>query len=393
MENGLRSNPLPSIGDLNQRIASLQSKQRMMAEQANAERTRKLADANLLEIKTVRAINEFESRRDTANAEIQRIADRKAELERQYSKLAEDFKAAKEEKLDESITICDKCGQPFPAERIDRIRKNFAESIEIKKRVINTTAANTKHELKELEKQTVTVPDEKILKDLQKDLTKVRKNITALSKEIDVSGTKEYKALDVEIAKVRQEIAEYDVKVSEQRSVNHAISEKRSQLNRISDQLAQTAVNDHIDAQIDEAKQKQREYAQASANAEKILDQLSRISMEKNRLLTEQVNSHFDGVKFRLFEQQKNGEFRDCCVPLVPTKDGEYRDITFSANTAAIVRGQLAIISGLQKFYGQNLPVFLDQGEMLDSVSKESIQTNYQLIMLCVSDDKELVIA
>ena len=153
------------------------------------------------------------------------------------------------------------------------------------------------------------------------------------------------------------------------------------------DRIAETKVNERIDRQIAELKQKQREYSQAEANAQRILDQLSEVSMAKNKALTDQVNSHFEIVRWELFEILKNGEYRDCCVPLIRNSNGEYRKFGESANTALEVRGKLDIISGLQNFYDQHLPVFADGFEALDEENAKLIHMDTQLITLSVSEE------
>ena len=392
MESILKNNPLPDIGDLNEKISVCEHQMWILATDANSNRLIKLSNARDILSDLQRQKSNLEYEYQTAVGAEEERKDRIDALKNIYNDYAESFRKLKGIKFDENSNICKYCGQPLPKEQADQNRKKFEAEIERQKLEINRSAGKTKKDIRELESHPVDIPDKGKIAELEKQIAEKQQEVDFLSVEVDVTGTDEYKKYEAEIQKIRSDIADWDEKSAEQRRMINDIAEKRIQLNHISDQLAQSVVNDHIDKQIEEAKQKQREYAQASANAEKILDQLSRISMEKNRLLTEQVNSHFDGVKFRLFEQLKNGDFRDCCVPLVPTADGEYRDITFSANTAAIVRGQLAIISGLQKFYGQNLPVFLDGAECLDA-EHSKIETDFQLIMLKVSDDKNLVIA
>ena len=135
-----------------------------------------------------------------------------------------------------------------------------------------------------------------------------------------------------------------------------------------------------------------RQYSQALADAESMLYQLQLISQRKNELLSEQVNSHFTRVKFRLFVTQKNGEIKEDCTPMVLCSDGEYRDMTYSANTAAIVAAKLDICAGLQKFYGQNLPIWLDGAECLDEANRNNLKLDNQLVLLCVSEDEKLTV-
>ena len=69
------------------------------------------------------------------------------------------------------------------------------------------------------------------------------------------------------------------------------------------------------------------------------------------------------------------------------------RDMTYSANTAAIQAAKLDICRGLQKFYGQELPIFLDSAECFDEFNRQSLAVmDTQLILLCVSEDEGLVL-
>ena len=105
----------------------------------------------------------------------------------------------------------------------------------------------------------------------------------------------------------------------------------------------------------------------------------------RNELLTEEINEHFGIVSFKLFDYQKNGEYKETCIPEV--KDGnEWKVIGLEANTALSTLGKLDILDGLQKFYGQNLPVFIDFAAELDEKSMGKIQTEMQLIFLVVNN-------
>ena len=66
--------------------------------------------------------------------------------------------------------------------------------------------------------------------------------------------------------------------------------------------------------------------------------------------------------------------------------------MTYSANTAAIVAAKLDICVGLQKFYGQELPIWLDGAECFDEENRKMLMLDRQLILLCVSEDERLVV-
>ena len=392
MEEDLKNNPLPRVGDLNQQIVTLENQQKMLTANANAERRQALLDKKEELARLTSKKSELEREILIAKGAEEERHGRVKSLQETYDKLAESFQKLKQQKFDESTNICKYCGQMLPFDKAEQNRAFFEKEIQRQKDEINHNAARIKKEIKDLESHPVEIPDGSELETLASQISVIEKEAVALDKHIDVSDTEEYKSLDKQIKVIYTQIDELDEARNKQSQVEQLIAKDRMELNAIRDKLAQTKVNERIDAQIAEAKQKQREYAQAVANAEKILNQIAKVSMKKNEVLTEQVNSHFTRVKFKLFETLKNGEVRDCCIPMVDTGNGEYRDILYAANTAAIVLGQFDVISGLQKFYGQNLTVFLDGAECLDTAHSH-IDVDYQLILLRVTDDSELVIS
>ena len=131
---------------------------------------------------------------------------------------------------------------------------------------------------------------------------------------------------------------------------------------------------------------------QKKADAENILYQIQLIGQKKNEMLSDQVNSNFTLVKFRLFTYLKNGEIKDDCTPMVLCSDGEYRDMTYSANTAAIMAAKIDICVGLQKHYGQTLPIWVDGAECFDEENRKKLKTDRQLLLLCVTEDERLTV-
>ena len=118
-----------------------------------------------------------------------------------------------------------------------------------------------------------------------------------------------------------------------------------------------------------------------------ILDQLSLLNMKKNTMLQDAVNSNFSIIKWVLFETLKNGTYKDACIPTINGKKfGE------SMNTGLETLARIDAMNGIQKFFGLDYPIFLDNAEHLDKNSLASIDTDHQLIVLTVSDDEGLVI-
>ena len=391
IEAEIASNPIPSIGELNQRLVFLEKQAKQLTAEANADRIRKLmeVDAEIGRLKNELSskTNEFEFKKSNVSESM--IG--KNAFEKKFDELRSEVERVKAEEYVMGDTVCPYCGQELPVHKLDEAKQHFDADKVKKLNEINETAKQVRRQQKNLEniiRESTTAMqtlDAEII-ELSKQIDHKKQVRVPLEKAVNVSGTEEAERIMKEILTVRHQIASRDNLVEAEDVRRREIREKKQSIREIDDVLAQEKNNTRIDSQIADMKQKQREYAQAKADAEKILYQLSQVSMAKNNMLEEQVNSHFSIVKFKLFDQQKNGEYKDCCIPTIRNEDGKYRVFGESANTALMIRGQMDIISGLQKFYGQHLPVFLDGAEAMDEKNRKQINMDTQVIMLCVSD-------
>lgn len=396
-ESDMRENAIPSAEQLSEQVMLINQKMRMLNEDADHERRMKFESArnsvSAITMKLQSRRKELTEREAVVSSELCRVQNAKKEFDR----LGEEFGKAKAEQFDETSNICKYCGQPLPADTAEENKQRFATAKQEKMDAINRAALEQRNVMRDAQDKAKTaeegIPEIKsAISELEHQLTEAETNVKIFETPTDATSAPEYKNLESELKAINQKIVDRDRMISERAEQEVAIRTMKTELREVQDQLALAQANERIDNQIEELRDEQKQKAQAVADAEKILYQLSQISMKKNELLEEQVNSHFTRVKFRLFRYLKNAEVKDDCTPLVLTSDGEYRDATFSANTAAIVLAKLDIIAGLQKFYGVNYPVILDGGECLDS-ENSNIDVPYQLIMLKVTDDPELKIS
>ena len=395
-ENDLNENPVSSVDQLNELLLLNGQKIHSLEEDADRERKRKYEDAKANEAEIVKKLQTRRkeiTERETAIAE---ETARKNNATREFGRLGEDFAKVKAEVFDESSNICKYCGQPLPADTAEENKQRFAKAKQDRMNEINHAALAQKNIMRDADDKKQSAEDgipeiKSAILALEHELEEAETASKIFETPVDISTTDEYKKLVAEQDAIKRKIADRDKAVEEQADKRFAIRSWKEELRKVQDELAMVKVNAGIDKQISELREEQRQKGQVVADAEKILYQLSQISMKKNELLTDQVNSHFTRVKFRLFRYQKNGEVKDDCTPLVLNSNGEYMDATFSANTAAIELAKLDIIAGLQKFYGVDYPVILDGAECLDSTNS-NIDVPFQLIQLGVSDDPELVI-
>ena len=314
--------------------------------------------------------------------------------------------------FDENSTVCSLCGQTLPADKIEQLKADF-ESRKEKARVdaaqrladaknnfitqkrsnldgIKANGTAKKNLIDELTKKNVDL--QAVIDDLKEQekvaaahKEELSKKLAGIPEEADYTQNEEYVKLNTRHNEVLAEIerlqAADDAEIVASLKIEKA--DLRSQLEEINKIIAQAANNIRIDEQIADMQKKQREYEQAKADAEKILHQLKEVSKRKNALLVEEINQHFGIVSWKLFDYQKNGEYKEVCVPMV---DGKEFGVT--TNTGREIQAKLDICNSFQKFFDMYVPIFLDGAESLNNEYIPAVDT--QLILLTVTEDKQL---
>ena len=319
---------------------------------------------------------------------------------------------AKKWVFDESTTVCSLCGQKLPEDKIEQLKDDFKRRKEEARTdamrkladAKNNFAAQKKSNLEEIkakgtarknliEELTKKNADLQAIIDDLKEQEKVvvarkeelSKRLSELPEEADYTQNEKYVKLNARHNEVLAEIERLQA-ADDAEIVTSLKIEKvdlKSRLEEVSKIIAQAANNVRIDEQIADMQKKQREYEQAKADAEKILHQLKEVSKRKNELLVEEINQHFGIVSWKLFDYQKNGEYKEVCVPMV---DGKEFGVT--TNTGREIQAKLDICNSFQKFFDMHVPIFLDGAESLNDEYIPAVDT--QLILLTVTEDKQL---
>ena len=312
-------------------------------------------------------------------------------------------------KLTEKDLVCPTCGQKLPEDLRKRKIDEYAKVLEKSQKQFETELKswNAIHD-KAIED--VTALGQTACDDIRAAEQKIAKTETAIKAEQEKLDALE-KALNV--AK-KEESVPYQIPSEDEQTLNKLkeavdhqmriyknaddvirqtprddaddrITVLTEEKNEIIRRLAVIENNRLIDEKIEELSAERMKQEQAKATAEMILYELDLLSKKKNDLLVEEINSHFSLVKFQLFEYQKNGGYKEICVPTI---DG-YR-FGESTNTGREIRGKLDICQSLQKFYGMSVPIILDNAESINEFNLPEIDS--QLILLTVTDDEKLVV-
>ena len=283
------------------------------------------------------------------------------------------WKAENERKFDENSLICPYCKQEYPEDKKEQLRADFDSHKAEELRLITNNGNLFKGKLDK---------NKKILKDLQKELPQhkeslemlntaiadLKKQLSELPQEIDVTATEEYKALE-------QQIAEKEQAMHKANDISAIKAELKTQETVLRQQLAecesQIAKSDTAadEQRLEELKQTRIDSEQNKTNAEKILDLLDELDKAKNEALTEAVNSHFGLVKWQLFTYTKSGGYKTVCIPTIDNKS--LLDCT--SNKAKKIMGKIDICLSIQKICNINCPLIVDDIESLDSENVSNI--------------------
>lgn len=342
------------------------------------------------------------------NSELETLEKKKVQLQNEWKQVKSSIFREYEELpvLDESTLICPTCGQALPEkiklqkitdyeirrqdhkskydaekEKFEKDRKSSLSRIEEQG---NETVANIKNKKERLQELAQEIERCKIAKvGANRTKAELQSQFNALPDQPDLSDNQVYESLCLQVQKMEEALHEENNQTDYRSSLRADISELRKQLDDVNAELGKAANNVRIDEQISEMQKKQLEYEQAKADSEKILYQLSLVSKKKNELLVEEINANFGTVKWVLFDYQKNGEYKETCIPTV---DG--RRFGDSTNTGREIVAKLDICNSLQKFFGVNLPVFLDNAESINDFNIPEMDC--QLILMNVTEDESL---
>lgn len=354
---------------------------------ARREIERKISDKQFLVRQTEKTITDAEKNIkyqqnviDSINKNLQDIRDK--------------WKAENEHKFDETSLICSYCGQEYPEDKKEQLRADFDSHKAEELKLITYNGNLFKDKLDK---------NKKILKDLQKELPQhreslemlntaiadLKKQLSELPREIDVTTTEEYKALEKQVAEKEQAMHKANDISSVKAELKAQEAALRQQLAECESQIAKsdTAADEQ---RLEELKQARIDSEQNKANVEKILDLLNELDKVKNETLSDSINSHFSLVKWKLFELNKSGGYKSVCIPTVNGKS----ILTTMSNKGNRILGRVDICNSIQKISGMSVPIILDDSESLDSTNQKKVaeMVDSQLIMLIVNDSEKLEI-
>lgn len=291
--------------------------------------------------------------------------------------------------FDENSLICPMCGQELPEDKKGQERSKFEKQKAEKLADISEQGNDwkqkikaTKAEIEQLEKSAEIATKQKEM--AEKRSEELEEQLDKLPQSIDISDRPKVQEIKRQIAEKEAAMNKGSSSCEIRENLVYEENSLRNQLLKTESQLALAQKNVEIDDRIAELQKEQREVAQLVANQERMLFLLEEFIRHKMNMISDVINSKFDGVCFRLFELQINGGMKETCECTV---DGVPYG---SLNSGHKIIAGLKIIKALQEHYNVYLPVFTDNAESVNRFNLPKM--GCQMITLSVSDDKELVV-
>ena len=279
---------------------------------------------------------------------------------------------------------CPTCGQPLPEDKQAELEAAFnsekAAKLEEWQSLIES-AKKLKANYEE-QREVLIVKADGLTKEIEDKTkayeTKFKEYESYL--EPNIEDDPDYKELKAELFLLEldegeetsdKEVARLDDEIKE-------VKEKRAALET---ELNKYALNADIQKRVIELESQQ----QKLASEKNLLDETSFLIDEfvkaKVDMLEDNINSHFEYARFKMFNVLVNGNIEECC-------ETTYKGVPYrSMNNAARMNVGLDIINALTKFYNVTAPVFIDNAEAVT----DFIKCNSQTIKLFVDADfKEL---
>ena len=259
---------------------------------------------------------------------------------------------------------CSECGQLLPKEEYEGSQKAWQ-----------------KWHDKELSKK-----KEEILKD-RKDLEETKEQYTNKLAELETAKQElaDFKP-NPRIAELETEIAtlqaELDKTETNEIDTSH-LDELKSRRNFLIVELGKKDSHDKLKAKIASLYTEQRELVNAEIVLAKKRQQLEQYTLDIISLVNDSINSHFDGVKFKLFEELTASSAKTIRETCLVTHNGiEY----WACSTGEKAEVNLEIVTTLQKALGLCMNIIIDDG----SITNIKKQVPNQLIWLMNEKGKKL---
>lgn len=305
------------------------------------------------------AADKFERELARADRALEDINNRLDRLRAEYSEI-------KAQELPRDSETCPHCGQSLPPDKLDQIRADFnrRKSERLEANVAAGKAAKASVDAARAECQRLESELDAATKRLDAatlNLEKARKTQSAFSSYRD---TEEYAFKKAIVNSIKIEIEDACNNTEKQLDcVDAEIALINRRLAELREAAAQQATAARQRRRMEELKTRGRGLGRRAAELDRLLDMCARFEQHKLSAIEESVNSRFKYARFKLFDQQLNGGWSECCEVVV---DGA--PYSTNLNPGKKINAGLDIVSVLSGAIGFSAPVWIDNAESYVSI-------------------------
>ena len=278
---------------------------------------------------------------------------------------------------------CAFCGQKLPEEKLEEAKAKFNankdakhKSIVVEGKANNLKIEQCKKEIAELEAIIDKGYEEKPFKDKSELEAKLR------NLELEFVPYEQTTEGKDKMAVITNMKANLTVIPAQDNAA--LLNMKKSLMQDIENLSKKLGLKDEYDKQMSVIQSKQKELKESAVELARLEGMLSKVNAyerEKAAIISDRVNGKFDYIQVEMTEVNKSGELVDTCKIL--DADGVSAS---STNFASQVRCGIDISTAFCKFYGINLPIFIDFAE---SICEDNYpDTDRQTIKLIVDECK-----
>lgn len=326
-----------------------------------------------------KANKKAESDKENAKKELENMTDLLSGLQKRHEELTEQNKECKARVF--TGEKCAYCGQELPEDKLEEARKRFNEQKEKDHDYIVEQGKSNKDYMErtlkcidnlkaEIEKP-LEILDKKSKDDLENELDDLRKAFVPYNKTTE--GAAKLSVIEEKQA---------NLTVIPQQDNSSLLNMKRELLDEIETNSKKLGLKDEYDKQVEKIKNMQEQLRENSIEKAKLEGKLAKVKEyeeEKARIVSDRVNGKFEYVQIEMSETNKSGDIIPACV----VKDNKGVNALVTNNASKVLCG-IDIALAFQKFYGINLPVFIDNAESINSENFPGI--NNQVIKLIVDE-------
>lgn len=401
------------IGRNNERIAAIEAEMLNDAEAVKAkieERNKKIQEAEELKMQLRTAENDFFAEHNKKIRDIEsRIEDKKisdksrerrnAALKDAYERELANIKAMKDsvaqfEKEREILlakrdtvfnreltdTNCPVCGKPLEGDKLEELQESFnrkkreeLDLIVMRGKKVRTEIDALKDKIA-LKESTLAEPQ---YEPFQDDAPMYEELATLRLSAPDFTKTEAYNELTERIKAKEAEIT--DVAQSDNTELRREKANLIGQNSQMQQRLGLRIVLAEDEKALNELIATKRELATKAVKCQQRIDKAKEYTEERASIISERINNLMNGFRIIMSERLKNGTETPCCK-IVDDKGIKYSTMNFSAR----IRACLAIQNMLCTRYGVQMPIFIDEAAVFDSVTLPHYEG--QTIYLFASD-------